>query len=168
MNKRKKNGQFGRNAIEWIIKEDLAYCYSNGEMLFFTNAINVPMFKGKPIAKMAAGYAATTGEDGKVCLAHRLIIGAKNGGVVDHINRNKKDNRIENLRITDKSINAFNTGVRNNNKSGYTGVGFRNDTKKWSAEIKRNGVKHCLGCFKTKEEAIAARVKAERLYYGEN
>lgn len=168
MNERKKNGQFGRNTIKWTIIKDLAYCYCNGEMLFFTNAINVPMFKDKPIAKMAAGYAATTGEDGKICLAHRLIIGAKDGGVVDHINRNKKDNRIENLRITDKSVNAFNTGVRKNNKSGYTGVRFRRDTYKWTAEIEKNGVTHYLGCFKTKEEAIAARAKAEWLYYGEN
>ena len=164
---RKKNGQFGRNEIEWVTVDDLAYCYSNGEMLFFTNAKNISLFIGKPVSKIAVGYAASRDNNGKPCLVHRLLLGASEGGVVDHINRNKKDNRLENLRLTDKSVNAFNTGVRKNNKSGTTGVWFRRDTKKWSAEIKKDGVKHCLGSFLTKEEAMKARAKAEAVYFGD-
>jgi hypothetical protein len=81
--------------------------------------------------------------------------------VIDHINRNKKDNRLCNLRICDKSINAFNIGIKSNNTSGVTGVWFRKDTKKWVAEIKKNYKKISLGCYEKKEDAIKARKEAE-------
>ena len=84
--------------------------------------------------------------------------------IVDHINRNKRDNRRENLRLANKSLNAFNSKIYKNNKSGVTGVYFRKDTKKWTAEIKVNYRKICLGCYETKEEAINARKKAEQKY----
>lgn len=56
---------------------------------------------------------------------------------------------------------------RKNNKSGRTGVMFRNDTKKWTAEITIGYEKIKLGCYDKKEEAIKAREEAERLYYGD-
>lgn len=99
-------------------------------------------------------------------MLHRYISGAQDGDIVDHINRDRKDNRPENLRLTDKSENAFNCGVRRSNKSGFTGVWFRNDTKRWSAEIKKDGRKISLGCYAEKEDAIAARQSAEELIYG--
>lgn len=164
MNSRRKNGQFERNHIAWKVVDDIAYCYVNGTMQFYVDAEDMDRFNGRPISKMADGYSGTR-DDGKVVLVHRFIIEAPDGSLVDHINRNKKDNRKCNLRLANKGINAFNSGVHKNNKSGCPGVCFRKDTKRWSAEIKVNNVKHNLGCFSTKDEAIEARRSAE-VFYG--
>lgn len=53
---------------------------------------------------------------------HRLIIGAKDKQLVDHINGNVLDNRLKNLRLANKSKNGMNRGKQKNNKSGYKGV----------------------------------------------
>ena len=91
-------------------------------------------------------------------------------GIVDHINRDKMDNRIANLRCVDRSHNAHNTGVRANNTSGMTGV--RQTTKsrnplykpRWEAYIAVKGVRHQLGHFDTLEKAVAARKSAEERF----
>lgn len=163
--RRKQNGQFERNTVKWQTKGNIAYCYVNGIMQFFTDRENINLFDGRQITKMADGYSATM-DNGKMVLVHRFITGAPDGVLVDHINRDKKDNRKENLRFADKSLNAFNTGLRSNNTSGCTGVSFRKDTGKWTAEIKVYYKNHSLGCFKTKEEAIKARKKAEVEFFG--
>ena len=106
--------------------------------------------------------------NGKSILLHRFLKNPSNNEVVDHINRNKKDNRLCNLRNTNKSINAFNSKLNQNNSSGYTGVYYRKDTRKWVAEIKKNYKKISLGNFNKKEDAINARKKAEEEYYNVN
>ena len=85
---------------------------------------------------------------------------------MDHINRNKKDNRLANLRITNKSINAYNSKMRTDNTSGYKGVWYRKDTGKWVAEIRKDQKKIILGNFIDKQDAIRERKKAEVVYYG--
>lgn len=160
-----KTGRFMPNANRWVEKDGLAYCYSEEELLFFTDIKTSMQFRSKSIGKMANGYAETW-IGGRAKPIHRIIMNAKEGDIIDHINRNKKDNRLENLRKTDKSENAYNSKLRSNNKSGTTGVRFRKDTKRWSAEIKKDYKKIPLGCFATKEEAIQARKEAEVKYYG--
>lgn len=161
----KKTGRYVPNTNTWKEKNGLLYCFLNDELLFFTEAENKPIFDGLSATKLALGYSAVR-IAGEGVAVHRLLTGAKTGDIVDHINRDRKDNRLSNLRITDKSGNAFNTGIRPNNKSGYTGVHFRKDTKRWQAEIKVNYKKISLGCYATKEEAAEARRKAEVKYCG--
>jgi len=81
--------------------------------------------------------------------------------LIDHINQDPSDNRIENLRIADKSLNAINTGLPSHNTSGYKGVWFCNTKKRWIATIERNGIRKKLGQFKHIQGAINARIKAE-------
>lgn len=166
MRGRNKNGQFLRNSIRWEEKDNLAYCYVNGELQFFTDKDCSQRLQGRPISKMANGYAATRNDQGKVVLVHRFITNAPDGVLVDHKNRNKKDNRQSNLRFADKSLNTFNTNVRRNNTSGVTGVRFRSDTKRWAAEIKVHYKKIALGCYPTKEAAMKARKDAEVIFFG--
>jgi hypothetical protein len=71
---------------------------------------------------------------------------------IDHINRNKLDNRIENLREVSRSMNAFNTGSLNVSKN-------RNG---WRARVGQKS----LGTFKTKEEAEAVARKYKETYLG--
>jgi len=76
---------------------------------------------------------------------------------IDHINRNRLDNRISNLRIATRTQN------RQNNR--YAGV-FLNK-KYFRARIAVDGVEIHLGCFRTFDEARAARREAELKYFGE-
>ena len=98
---------------------------------------------------------------------HRLIMGAKPGQIIDHINRNPLDNRKVNLRFCSARQNCFNTGFKPSNTSGVIGVDYRKDRMKWRATVRINGVKKALGHFDTKEQAEAARLEAELKYYGE-
>jgi hypothetical protein len=168
VNSRRKGarGQFVKNKNRLVVCGDLLYCYhEDGTLLFFTDRANEDIVRRHNWGKLANGYSATKGRDRYVG-AHRILTNAPEGTVVDHINRNKKDNRLKNLRITDKSVNAFNSKLSTTNTSGHTGVWFRKDTQRWAAEIKKDGKKYSLGCFPTYEEAVQAREKGERLYYG--
>lgn len=100
----------------------------------------------------------------KLFAFHRLVTGAKNGQIVDHINQNKLDNRKENLRITTLSMNAFNRKV--NNESGYLGV-RRLSNGKWQSSITVNYQNIGLGSYERLEDAVEARKQAELKYRGE-
>lgn len=100
---------------------------------------------------------------------HHAIIGKPNKGmVVDHINRDKLDNRKENLRFVSYYENAQNISKQKNNTSGYRGVWYRKDTGKWSADIKVNYKKISLGCFEKIEDAAIAYNMAAKRYFGKN
>jgi len=101
--------------------------------------------------------------NGKIRL-HTFINGKPPQGLVtDHINRNKLDNRDENLRFCTHSENRINSGLRKDNTSGIKGVYWDKNIKKWVVVIKRIN----LGRFKNKQYAIKARREAEQKYYKE-
>lgn len=117
--------------------------------------------------KSDSGYVFI-GLDGKIYRAHRLAWYIMTGEWlkpdqdIDHINRNRADNRWSNLRKATRSENNHNTDVlRTDNRSGHRGVSWRADTKKWHARIKVNGTMHLLGDYIRKGDAIAARRNAE-------
>ena len=103
--------------------------------------------------------------DGKLYSSHRLAwlytYGAFPEGCVDHINRNRSDNRICNLREADKSENGQNKSLpQSNNTHGFLGV--TRDTGKWSARITTNGKTKYIGLFATPELAHAAYLEEKR------
>ena len=85
----------------------------------------------------------------------------------DHINRNELDNRKENLRSCTRSQNCMNRGIQSNNTSGFTGVSWHNQSKKWCSSITKNKKFCILGYYTSKNDAVRARLKAEAEYYGE-
>lgn len=100
--------------------------------------------------------------DGKSYLAHRLIWlwhGKKlvQGLEIDHINGNKSDNRIENLRQTTRLQNEYNKPKR----------GYRFESGKWRVRMKINGRQKHIGMFDTEEEAKTAYDLAAQLIHGE-
>ena len=101
----------------------------------------------------------------KSILIHSLIMESSEGKVIDHINRNTLDNRKINLRVCTQSENLINTCLRTNNKSGIRGVKYYKAYDKWTAYITFNKINHFLGYFKLKEDAMAAREKAEKVYF---
>ena len=100
-------------------------------------------------------------------LLHHLVLPSKykEGLLVDHINRDTRDNRKENLRYVSRFESGINRGNMSDNKSGHKGVFYRKDKRRWVANISINGTRKQLGSFMTKKEAIKARVKAEEKYY---
>ena len=97
-------------------------------------------------------------------LAWLLHYGEWPEGVIDHINRDKLDNRIANLRCVKRTYNAHNTGPRLNNKTGQAGVCKKQNKRRtpaWEASIKFGGIYYYLGIYPTLEEAIIARKAAE-------
>ena len=86
---------------------------------------------------------------------------------VDHINGCGIDNRKVNLRKANKSQNAQNVGLNENNTSGYKGVFFDKSIQKFKARIRNKGVRFYLGNFSTASEASEAYVKACIKLHGE-
>lgn len=80
---------------------------------------------------------------------------------VDHINRDRSDNRITNLREVTHRENSINRGVQSNNTSGVAGVTWSKSKMKWTAHIKHNGRQKHLGTFSCFEDAKLARTFAE-------
>lgn len=99
---------------------------------------------------------------------HRVILGAPKDMCVDHINGNTLDNRKNNLRICTNRENTSNrTKLGTNNTSGILGVRFDNRRNKWYADIQYKGKCIFLGYFNIKEDAIKARIDAEKSYFKE-
>lgn len=102
--------------------------------------------------------------------AHRLAwlyhYGVWPEGDIDHINSNKQDNRIANLRDVDRSTNIQNLkAAKSHNSSGLLGVVLdrsKKTARKYTARIVYGGRQHSLGYFNTPEEAHAAYVAAKR------
>lgn len=99
--------------------------------------------------------------DGKTVKAHRLAwrlhYGAWPEGMIDHINGNGLDNRIENLREVDSFDSAKNKPLQKNNTSGVVGVRLYKPNGKWVATISNKGKKITIGYFDKKDDAIKAR-----------
>jgi hypothetical protein len=100
----------------------------------------------------------------RLYLAHRMawlyVYGAMPTSNIDHINGNRADNRISNLRLATQSQNIANSLISKANKSGCKGVSWRKDIKKWRASIMVNYKQIALGCYDSKDEAYDAYISA--------
>lgn len=97
--------------------------------------------------------------------AHRVIwklVTGKDPDQVDHINGLRSDNRLSNLRNVDRLTNQRNAGMRRDNMSGATGVGWVKASGKWQARITVFDRRIHLGRFNTFNDAVSARKAAER------
>lgn len=109
---------------------------------------------------------------GKTYMVHRIIYELvsgeqlQEGEQVDHINRNRLDNRFENLRKCTNTQNQINSSVPKNNTTGYKGV-LTTPSGKFQARLGYNGKKLYLGLFRTAEEANECVLQKTRELYGE-
>lgn len=99
---------------------------------------------------------------------HRLIMGLEHGDprVVDHVDGNPLNNQKANLRIATVTENARNINRKRSNTSGYKGVCWNKDVRKWQSNIRSDGRRIHLGLFSTPEEAYAAYCEAALKYHG--
>lgn len=115
---------------------------------------------------MSNGYLRI-GIDSQRYLAHRLawlyVHGEWPRRLLDHINGDRADNRISNLRECTHSQNQENRRkAQANNQSGYMGVYFQRQNKNWVARIVINGKRKHLGCYQSAEKAHQAYLSAKR------
>lgn len=117
------------------------------------------------------GYGYTTGGlDGVNWFAHRIIwkmVHNADAEEIDHVNRDRSDNRLSNLRAATSSQNKHNTTRRNvkGRVSRFKGVSL--NWGKWAARICVGGKTLCLGTFNTEEEAAAAYARAASSHHGD-
>ena len=101
---------------------------------------------------------------------HRLVWQFHYGNCpneLDHINRNKDDNRLENLRAATLSQNHFNVGLRRDNSSGTKGLRFEQAKKLWHGRVWINGKRVSTGRSKSKAIARQKLLAFQRLHHGE-
>lgn len=164
----KEKTVFDRN--EYYIKDDIVY-------IIIRNSKNEDIAETKIDAddlnrvirhkwRLGTWGYVSTDIDGKDISMQRFILNEfKIENIVDHINRDKLDNRKSNLRIADKSLNAVNVGIRANNTSNVTGVSWNKNANSWRAYINYQGGRIELGHRKNFNDAVILRLNAENKYY---
>lgn len=163
------------------LREILHYNPETGDLVWKrrepkTRGDNV--FNAKYAGKIAFAYIGSEGYrygciNGHGRLAAHRVIWAIVHGVfpefIDHINGNRSDNRLANLRAVTKSQNAQNQKCRSDNTSGMMGVNWSNQHNRWRVRIQHNGKRVHVGMYDCIEEAKAAKQTVEtQLGYGPN
>lgn len=147
------------------LREMISYNPDTGEMVWKVSPRNRTMPGDAVGYEIDSGYLVTVVDQKRIRLhraAWAIHYGEMPKGEIDHINGDRKDNRISNLRIVSRSGNSQNTAIRSDNKTGAKGVHFRKDTGKFSASIRVDGKTTYLGCYHSFEEAAEARLSAEK------
>ncbi len=147
------------------LRKDFSYNPVTGEI--YNNRL------GRVVGGKNVGYLTVwVNDDGrrKRILAHRLAWALHYGqwvtlpAEIDHVNGNRSDNRLGNLRIVSRQVQMRNVPIGRNNKTGATGVSYCKQTKRYAATININRKQIWLGRHDSLNEAIAVRKAAEKRY----
>lgn len=146
------------------LKEFLVYNEDDGVFIRKKSSGNVK--RGSLAGSVTShGYLAIR-VGGNLYKAHRLawlyVYGYFPENQIDHMNRNRVDNRICNLREVSRSCNIRNSRKRVDNKSGVKGVSWHKASDGWVSQIVLNGRKIHLGTFNDLTEAVAHRLAFEQ------
>jgi hypothetical protein len=129
-------------------------------------------FAGKPAGSRRGKEYVMVYFDKFHHMAHRVIwkmVYGEDPLYIDHIDGDKGNNRIENLRNVSHSVNMKNKSLYKSNKTGVPGVEYHERDKIWRAKIGVGGGQVQLGSYATKDEAVAARIAGQiMLDYHEN
>lgn len=148
------------------LKEILEYNPETGDFIYKVR-------RGYMLIGEVAGSVNSNGYrqiqfEGKSCRAHRLaflyMTGAWPVGEVDHKDTDRLNNSWDNLRDVDPVINRRNKSIHRNNTSGIVGVSWNKSDNRWRAYIGVDGKIINIGQFIHKEDAIFARMTAEKDY----
>ena len=126
----------------------------------------------KPGLNGCGYYTVSLYKDGvkKTHKIHRLVAivfvdNPENKGCVDHIDNNKKNNHVLNLRWCTSTENSQNRSMNNRNTSGVKGVTWDKRSQKWYAQIMINGKQKGLGYFVNIEDAKKARMTSANIEF---
>ncbi len=147
-----------------------SYGFTKNKDVFMFDSDDIELVQQHKWCKNYATNCIQSTYHNKTIYLHRLVMGQTetiSGKHIDHINHNRTDNRKSNLRVCGVQENHYNQPKRKSNTSGIIGVSFNQHRKVYYAKIGVNGEKIFLGTFQNIEDAIKARLKAEKKYYGE-
>lgn len=157
-----------------ITADDLRQLVSyNPDTGIFTRLKGGKLPQGSPIGTITKSGYLTISIRCKTYRAHRLAWLYVHGEMpsseihTDHINGNRSDNRISNIRLCTRSENMRNTKVYKSNTSGFKGVVYLPRSGKWVATIKLNKKLIRLGLFENADSAHKAYVEAATNLFGE-
>jgi len=144
-----------------------AFDYQDGNLIRKTGRVN-------EIGQVAGCLHKATGYihvkiKSKLYKAHRLVFFYHNGYLpefVDHIDGDKSNNKIENLRSATKSENALNQKIRSTNTSGFKGVKWNSRLNKWQVEMCKNRKYYYLGLYENLDLAGLVAREATELIHG--
>lgn len=153
------------------LRDQFVYCKDSGKFRLRRDSENKRWKAGRITEFNSGGGYLAIRVLGVRIPCHRAawlyVHGEMPKGCIDHINGNKKDNRICNLRIATSAENARNSAPKSTNTSGYKGVTKRKDCNRWQAGITVNGRFIHLGNHMTPELAHAAYCNASEKYHSE-
>jgi hypothetical protein len=175
--KRLKKGKKKYNKNRYYYYKDHYYIVelTQDKWMVLDDSVNSRRLLRKHCWYFNNGYAMTT-VDGSLKRYHQILLDYEAGMVADHINRNRFDNRLVNLRITTHRQNNRNRSKRTDNTSGKQGVNKTVDKRYglsyWTVQIRNNDGKNIqkqfsikkLGNAEAKRQAIAKRIELEQLY----
>lgn len=135
--------------------------FHNTDNYFLCDLDDLPFIEYFTWHESEYGYARGD-VGGKLQMFHDTVIGLipDDNHMCDHINRNRLDNRKDNLRVVSRNINAQNRSVRKDNKYGVSGIYEKEGI--YYACIQKDGVMYDLGAYRNIESAKNARLKAEK------
>ncbi|RUT65187.1 hypothetical protein CKG00_01270 [Morganella morganii] len=149
---------FWRNRPRSLFKSDRSY------KIFNTR------YAGKKCGALTNGYLAV-GFNNSLFYCHRLAWAIHYGywpdTDIDHINMDKTDNRISNLRLVNRRGNMSNISVTKGNSSGFIGVHWAKRERKWLASITVNKKTQFIGYFECKKDAALAYNEKAAEFNGE-
>jgi len=145
--------------------------FTQGKVAFIDDADAdlVSSYKWYAVLSDRTWYARTTiTAEGKRrgLYMHRLIMGQPLGLQVDHIDRDGLNNRRDNLRLATNAQNRTNQRINAKNTSGYRGVHWSKQAKKWMAQTEHLGKHIHFGCYDNPVDAAKAYDKGMRAIHG--
>lgn len=153
--------------ISYEIDGDTAICYTSSGIPFYIDAEDIDKITCRSWRVDTCGYISGR-YNGKFISIHRYLLGVDDPKIfVDHIDRNKLNNRRSNLRLCNRTQNQRNYNQRVDNSSGFSGVYWHSRNKRWKVMIHLDGEAYYLGCFEKYEDAVWARFFAELDCYDE-
>ena len=168
-NRKKRKPRYKRNPINRKLTYDrlrelLVYNPKTGK--FYSRTNRGPTRVGVEVGVLQAKGYIRIMIDRTYYFAHRLawlyVHGHHPENILDHIDRNPGNNRIDNLREISYSCNTRNCGNHTNNSSGVKGVYWFDRTGKWYAQVHVGHRKYHLGLYDDFDDAVCARLAAEQ------
>ena len=145
------------------------FTYTNGNLYWKVSLSKRVNIGNKAGCLTNTGYLSVQ-INKKIYRLHKIIFAMHYGyipKIVDHIDTNKLNNKIENLREANACQNNVNIGIRKDNTSGSKNVRWHKTYKKWTVEIRINKNRKCFGYFSDLELADLVAQEARNKYHKE-
>lgn len=151
------------------IEGDTAYGVLDDGTPFTIDAEDVRRFNLRFWRLNHLGYIHAANKNGPSIPLHRYLMGAhKKDAIIDHINRDRTDNRKSNLRIVTSTQNSYNHKRSSTNKTGYIGVCFSQNSQRYEAKIGYRNKRVFLGSSRNDPVLLAQRYNIAAQYlFGE-